>query len=133
MFSAGTVDPALIAPAERVLATVPEVAGVDLARMRRVGHLLRAEVSIRAADHLAFAGAHEVSGKAFGAKGRRTNGLGRQGTHSRGQTLHDAPLQNIVIPVKGNGSLISAPVLTEIRSGISGYFVSLLGDGRILP
>jgi hypothetical protein len=50
MFSAGTADPASIAQAEQVLVTVPEVTGVDLVRMRRVGHLLRAEVSIRAAE-----------------------------------------------------------------------------------
>lgn len=103
MFSAGTADPASIAQAEQVPATVPEVAGVDLVLMRRVGHLLRAEVSIRAAEHLAFTEVGEVADRAFSAKDWRTNGLGRQGARPRGQTLHDTPLQNNVILVKGNG------------------------------
>jgi hypothetical protein len=67
------------------------------------------------------------------ASGTTTPGRREQGVHPRGQALHDAPLQNIVILVKGNGLLISAPILKEIRSGISEYFASLLGDGRILP
>jgi cation diffusion facilitator family transporter len=55
------VDPDLVATVEAVVAAAPGVVGVEPVRLRWVGHLVRAEVSITADPGIGLVEAHEIA------------------------------------------------------------------------